>query len=366
MIYPKDIVEFVEQDSTLRQQFPWVTSAHPINCTTVDAASAPLSFETYMLEEGHQHSAAIRKYLNFLATMYAVFTNVRTYFPCSSKYKVHKDFSSTTGTAPFELMYHAIYLYYLDSHGVAGDVVECGVFKGYSACCLSWVCDYLGRRLILADSFSGLPENDTDPYYEKGDFRGDLDEVQRNIASLGRIQCVDFIEGYYSESLKNLQRPLCLLWMDVDLYESTMDVMNHLYTHLQPGGVVISHELFEPSFENGRLKRTIGPAKALYDYFSTHEISYQAIPLENGCGLIVPTRDPSGRPAMSVQHAGFLRDQCRRDICQLEYDRQRFEADIHHWRAETEKAIGCYRGTVDHKLKQLIKGLLKSCGISTR
>lgn len=363
MIYPRDIVEFVEDNLELKKRFPWVNSRYPINFSTSKDVDTPLDFEVYMLEEGHQHSEAIRKYLHYLATMYDTFTHILHYFPAVSKYKVHKDFSSTTGTAPFELMYHAMYLYYLDSHGVEGDVVECGAFKGFSACCLSWACHYLGRRLIVADSFSGLPENETDPYYEKGDFRGDLEEVQSNIANLGRIESVDFVQGFFSDSLKDFQRPLCLLWMDVDLYESTMDVMDNLYGNLQPGGVVMSHELFEQSFENDQLKRTLGPAKALYDFFSQREIPYQAIPLESGSGLVVPTLGSEGQLAMSCKHGAFLRDQCRREIWQLVYSKQRLEEDVRHWQAETEKAIGVYQGTLDHKVKSRVKSLLGMMGL---
>src|SRR5437660_187565 len=41
--------------------------------------------------------------------------------------------------------------------GLAGDVVECGAWKGGSAANLSLVCRIVGRRLLVYDSFEGLP-----------------------------------------------------------------------------------------------------------------------------------------------------------------------------------------------------------------
>jgi len=42
--------------------------------------------------------------------------------------------------------------------GVAGDIVECGTWKGGCATNLSLVCKITGRKLRIYDSFEGLPE----------------------------------------------------------------------------------------------------------------------------------------------------------------------------------------------------------------
>jgi hypothetical protein len=39
-----------------------------------------------------------------------------------------------------------------------GDIVECGTWKGCTAANLSLVCEIVGRRLKVFDSFQGLPE----------------------------------------------------------------------------------------------------------------------------------------------------------------------------------------------------------------
>ncbi len=363
MIYPKDVLEFVNSDSTLKERFSSIAAIDTLNTAAVPQAADDFAFEEYMLHEGYVQSRAIRKYLHFIASTYSIFNDVFQYFPKENQNSTHKDDVSAIGTAPFELIYHAIYLYCLDSWEVEGDVIECGTYKGFSATCLSWVCRYLGRRLIVADSFEGLPENSTDPYYKKGDFCGQLDEVRANIEDFGRIEQVDFLKGFYDTSLQGFDRPLCMLWMDVDLYESSMDILNNLFTHLSPGGVLISHELFaERDFADGQLEPTIGPSKALNAFFTEHGIEYRAMPLENGSGLVVPC-ERDQHPLMSTSHVQYLRDNCRQS--DVEHGRQQvvFAHDIGHWQNEVNKAVAAYQSTLDYRVKHVVKGVLARFGL---
>lgn len=363
MIYPKDIVEFVSNDSALKSRFSHIAAISSVNTATAPQPQDFL-FEEYLLTEGCNKSRAVRRYLHFIASTYSIFNEIYQYFPKLNANSTHKDDVSAIGTAPGELIYHAMYLYCLDSWGVPGDVMECGTYKGFSACCLSWVCNYLGRRLIVADSFAGLPENSTDPYYKKGDFCGQLDEVKANLADFGRIAQVDFIQGFYETSLRGFSRPLCLLWMDVDLYESAMDILNNAYPLLSPGGALISHELFaERDFdENGLLKPTIGPSKALNAFFAERGITYQAMPLENGSGLVVPCA-PDEKLLLSCAHVQFLRDRCCHADVVLAQQRAQANHDIRHWQHEVDKLMQIYRATADFQLKQAVKGILSTLGL---
>jgi predicted O-methyltransferase YrrM len=316
------------------------------------------SFEKYMLAEGFRQSRAIRKYLHFVASTYDVFNEIYRYFPKQNRNSTHKDDVSAIGTAPSELFYHAMYLYCLDSWGVKGDVVECGTFKGFSACCLSWVCSYLNKKLIVADSFEGLPENSTDPYYKKGDFFGQLEEVKANIEDFGRIDNVRFLKGFYETTLRGFEHPLCMIWMDVDLYESATDILVNIFKCLTENGVIISHELFaDRDFENGSLKPTIGPAKALHTFFAEHNIPYQAMPLENGSGLVVPCGQDE-KLLMSRKHVEFLRDNCRQSDLILAHQQTAYANDINHWQDEVNKVLHIYRSTIDFKVKLAAKILL--------
>ncbi|OQX12289.1 MAG: hypothetical protein BWK76_17920 [Desulfobulbaceae bacterium A2] len=291
MIYPKGVLDFLCSDPELSQRYGDILRENVrINCGSSRASEVQhRALIDYLFGEGFLRDDRVREFCFFLSTMHNIFLNILRYFDKVNKTSTHKDDTSPAGTHPDELMRHACYIYYLNSHGVAGDVIECGTYKGFSACCLSWVCHFLGRRLVVADSFAGLPPNETDQYYKAGDFKGTLDEVTTNIRTFGRLETVSFVQGFFSESLKDYVGDICLLWFDVDLYESTLDIMQNLYGKLSPGGVLLSHELFaERDFRDGRLLPTIGPSLALHDYFAKNGIVYQAKPLTNGSGLIVP------------------------------------------------------------------------------
>ncbi len=366
MIFPKDIVQFVGNDPALKERFPHIAAMDSVNVCSSPAVPADFGFEEYMLTDGYGKSRAIRKYLHFLASTYDIFNDIYRYFPKENLTSTHKDDVSAIGTAPFELFYHAMYLYCLDSWGVEGDVIECGTYKGFSACCLSWVCSYLNRRLIVADSFEGLPENTTDPYYKKGDFCGQLEEVRANIEDFGKIEQVDFLKGFYDTSLRGFKRSLCMVWMDVDLYESSMDILHNLFNRLSRDGVIISHELFaERDFDNGLLKPTIGPSKALHTFFTEHDVNYQAMPLENGSGLVVPG-NKDDRLLLSNEHVQFLRDRCRPVNEILVQQRIALEQDVGHWQHEVDKLLHIYRSTIDFKLKRIVKVFLSKIGLYKR
>lgn len=316
MIYPRDVIQEISDKNEKFKITELDFSTY--NSINFSEQSAPIiennQLEKFMIEDGYNNLISMRRYVFFLSSMYDVFERIYDYFPKINHNTTHKDDHSAIGTAPFELFYHAMYIYYLSSYNIPGNVIECGSFKGFSSCCLSWVCNFLGKRLYVADSFAGLPDNTTDPYYKKGDFCGSFDEVAQNIKTFGRPESVSFIKGFFSDSLRDFDDKLCMIWMDVDLYESATDVLENLYEKLSPGGVIMSHELFKDrDFEGNQLKPTIGPSKALFDYFHKNNITYQAMPLENGTGLIVPNSNGK-KLSMSLSNAIYLRDHCRKNV----------------------------------------------------
>src|SRR2546426_6841141 len=81
---------------------------------------------------------------------------------------------------------------------IPGCVIECGTWKGGSAANLSLVCKATGRKLLIYDSFEGLPEGDPADreakFYNRGDYCGTLDEVKSNIACCGEIGSCTFVK----------------------------------------------------------------------------------------------------------------------------------------------------------------------------
>jgi hypothetical protein len=199
-------------------------------------------------------------------------------------------------TSPEEMLAIANHLFILRSHGVEGCVLECGCFKGYSSCCLSIACRRLGYPLVIADSFAGLPPNPEevgeDRYYQVGDFAGSRAEVEKNLRVFGDPAAVELLEGWFSDTLKGWNRPLALLWLDVDLWCSVMDVLNPCLSHLDPRGVIYSHEFRENYIKDWKIVddqvalEEHGPAAAIDHLMRDFEPDYRAVYTTGWLGVV--------------------------------------------------------------------------------
>jgi hypothetical protein len=110
---------------------------------------------------------------------------------------------------------------------IKGDIVECGTYKGGTAANLSLVCKIVGRKLKIYDSFEGLPQGESADreakHYQKGDYCGTLEEVQRNIKKYGAIDCCELVQGWFNETLPKFNSTVLLAYLDVDL-EASLDI----------------------------------------------------------------------------------------------------------------------------------------------
>ncbi|HUB36239.1 MAG TPA: TylF/MycF/NovP-related O-methyltransferase [Solirubrobacteraceae bacterium] len=137
---------------------------------------------------------------------------------------------------------------------VPGDVVECGCYVGGSSVNISLVCELVGRRLVICDSFEGLPEpsdydrehlnlhsGSTDEYY-KGRFAASLDTVKANIGRCGSIEACDFVVGFFEDTLPQLDRPVVMGFLDMDLIDSLKPCLTGIWPNLADGCRVYVHE----------------------------------------------------------------------------------------------------------------------------
>ena len=128
---------------------------------------------------------------------------------------------------------------------VKGDILECGTWKGGSAANLSLIARLTGRKLKIYDSFEGLPESqeiDREGGYETGDYRGTLDEVKRNIEKYGAIECCEFVKGWFDQTLPNLNSPILLAFLDVDLELSLEPCVRYIWNNLTDEGYIFIDE----------------------------------------------------------------------------------------------------------------------------
>jgi O-methyltransferase len=129
---------------------------------------------------------------------------------------------------------------------IRGDVVECGCWKGTSSANLSLICWIVGRKLLIFDSFQGLPAGSAEDRearnYEEGDYCGTLEEVQHNIRRYGALECCEFVEGWFKETIYKLNRPIVLAFLDVDLEENLDDCVRAIWPNLVDFGYLFSDE----------------------------------------------------------------------------------------------------------------------------
>ena len=128
-------------------------------------------------------------------------------------------------------------------------VLEAGCGHGSSTAKLSLAVRAAGGRLLVLDSFRGLPDNrerhqhiDGRPIeFRAGAFRATLPQVRRAVERLGAPEVVSFHKGWFADTLPALEAPrLDVVVLDVDLVESTRVCLRHLVPRLAPGGVLFT------------------------------------------------------------------------------------------------------------------------------
>lgn len=134
---------------------------------------------------------------------------------------------------------------------VKGCIVEAGCFKGGSTAKLSLAADLAGRRLVVFDSFAGLPDHD-EPHgrtifgdqtnFYSGRYAGRLEEVQANVRRFGAADVCDWVPGWFEDAMPGFREPIAVAFIDVDLVSSTRTCLMHLYPLLVPGGSIFSHD----------------------------------------------------------------------------------------------------------------------------
>lgn len=278
MLLPRDVEETC-RTAGLYDKPPRPHAERPRWHAHAGTCTRPAAEVAAALEELAGASPAVAAYLAYLREARAHFHRVKqtlAYWNETPTHSLGHD-RWAVGWGGDALLPLADVLYMLHSHGVPGDFLEAGAFKGSSTACLSWVCERLGRRLLCADSFAGLPAGEG--HYGTGDFRGPLDEVKANLEKCGVPAVVEFIEGWYRESLRGFDRPLMSLFMDVDLQESCLDVLRAVGPSLDPQAVLFSDGTVpENDLDGDQIRLTGSEPAGFHRYFAETGQRHRAVP----------------------------------------------------------------------------------------
>lgn len=137
------------------------------------------------------------------------------------------------------------------SDGVVGDVIETGSWRGGASMLMRATLDSLGERdrtLWVADSFQGFPavQGSAEGYDLEADLAGcdflavPLEEVRESFARLGLLHDVNFVPGFFEDTLPTLPpRRWAIARLDGDTYDATKLALEVLYPNLAAGGYLI-------------------------------------------------------------------------------------------------------------------------------
>jgi hypothetical protein len=169
-------------------------------------------------------------------------------------------------------------------HGISGDFVECGVWKGGSAMAAALRLTQLNavdRPLFLFDTFEGMtPPGEIDRSGSSGfsaaallksapdkshiAARATIEEVRQNMASTGYPpELVHLVRGPVEQTLPDrAPERIAVLRLDTDWYDSTRHELLHLYPRLAAGGILIIDDYGDWQ----------GARKAVDEYFDERKI----------------------------------------------------------------------------------------------
>jgi len=141
-----------------------------------------------------------------------------------------------------------------------GDVAECGVFHGRSSLFMTEA-TRPDRRFFLFDSFEGLsdptPGKDTlETVYRKGDVtrmfhNENLDQVLSRFARFGERMQV--FQGWIPDRFQEVaDQRFCLVHVDVDMYQPTLDALEFFYERLASGGIIVCDDYGSGAYPGAR------------------------------------------------------------------------------------------------------------------
>lgn len=130
------------------------------------------------------------------------------------------------------------------SDGVPGDFAELGVYKGNSAFLFAHFARRTGRHLYLFDTFGGFDPRDF-VAEDRNQLHGHFSDTSLpRVRALVGESSVNYVQGFFPESLATVQFPdrLAAAHIDCDLHDPMRAGLETFYPRLSPGGILFLHD----------------------------------------------------------------------------------------------------------------------------
>lgn len=170
--------------------------------------------------------------------------SIKNILHAGSSHSAHTSGELMYGSA--EIIYKSFA--YLMNNKISGNYAEFGVFNGNTTLegfAASRVFGLDEMQFYVFDSFEGLPEldnKDTQEIFFKGQFSSSLDNFVNNLkVEHVNIERFHIFPGYYNETLPKLnlgELKLAFVFIDCDLYSSTVPVLEFIKDKLRQGSII--------------------------------------------------------------------------------------------------------------------------------
>ena len=158
---------------------------------------------------------------------------------------------------------------------VPGATAELGVYRGFFARCINQLLP--NRKLYLFDSFEGFAENACASESFQAAHRNTA--IHKVLAIMPHPEMITVKPGFFPESLEGLEERFCLVSLDVDFYQTTLDGLRYFWPRLERGGYLMLHDWGSQSLP--------GVRQALEDFEREMGERLPAVPLCDVGGSLV-------------------------------------------------------------------------------
>jgi O-methyltransferase len=132
-------------------------------------------------------------------------------------------------------------------HEVAGDVIECGAYRGATSLLLAvlGLLEGVAQRVLMLDTFGGMPPpSEYDSSRKPGEFappEGWPDVIRRQAGELGVGDRVEVHQGFFADSFPRIAADarFAFAHIDANIYEGTRDACAYVIPRMNRGGVVV-------------------------------------------------------------------------------------------------------------------------------
>ncbi len=172
-----------------------------------------------------------------------------------------------------------IYQLISEVSNIKGDIIELGIHRGNTSLLIKKILDIfkIKKKLFLLDHFKGLvnfTNNDTKISKKfKFKYRSKKNQVETfiNFFKFKNVKIINKDATTLKKGFFDKKQKFCFVYLDMDLYEPTMNALNSIHNHVSKGGYII--------FDEG-LKKDWSEGKAIKKFYNLNKKKYKIIKID--------------------------------------------------------------------------------------